>query len=48
MNFVTLFLGALNTKTGQLSYINAGHKSPYILNKNHTELPSTEGMALGI
>jgi sigma-B regulation protein RsbU (phosphoserine phosphatase) len=29
--FVTLFLGFLDTRTGLLSYINAGHPTPYLL-----------------
>jgi sigma-B regulation protein RsbU (phosphoserine phosphatase) len=29
--FVTLFLGALNTKTGVLTFINAGHLAPSVL-----------------
>jgi sigma-B regulation protein RsbU (phosphoserine phosphatase) len=29
--FVTLFLGFLNTRTGLLGYINAGHPIPYLL-----------------
>jgi sigma-B regulation protein RsbU (phosphoserine phosphatase) len=29
--FVTLFLGFLNTRTGDLAYINAGHPTPYLL-----------------
>jgi sigma-B regulation protein RsbU (phosphoserine phosphatase) len=29
--FVTLFLGVLDTKTGVLTYVNAGHLAPYVL-----------------
>jgi phosphoserine phosphatase RsbU/P len=29
--FVTLFLGMLDTKTGVLTYVNAGHLAPYVL-----------------
>jgi sigma-B regulation protein RsbU (phosphoserine phosphatase) len=29
--FVTLFLGFLDTRTGALAYINAGHPSPHVL-----------------
>lgn len=28
--FVTIFLGILNTKTGELVYTNAGHNPPYL------------------
>ena len=29
-NFVTIFLGMLNVKTGQLKYFNGGHNAPFI------------------
>jgi sigma-B regulation protein RsbU (phosphoserine phosphatase) len=29
--FVTLFLGVLDTKTGELTYVNAGHPPPFVL-----------------
>jgi sigma-B regulation protein RsbU (phosphoserine phosphatase) len=32
--FVTLFLGILNIETGELHYINAGHCTPILLQKN--------------
>ena len=32
--YATLFFGLLNTKTGQLCYLNAGHDLPYILRGN--------------
>jgi sigma-B regulation protein RsbU (phosphoserine phosphatase) len=31
--FVTIFLGVLNTKTGEVSYANAGHNPPFLLQK---------------
>jgi sigma-B regulation protein RsbU (phosphoserine phosphatase) len=30
--FVTLFLGILNLKNGELNYVNAGHNEPYLMN----------------
>jgi len=50
MMFVTLFLGILNIRTGELEYCNGGHNPPYILRKNgDIELiEMTGGMALGI
>ena len=36
--FVTLFLGVLDLKTGRLSYCNAGHDSPVILDVNGVSL----------
>ena len=32
--FVTVFIGLLNTRTGELIYTNAGHNPPYIKRKN--------------
>lgn len=32
--YATLFLGILDTRTGQLCYVNAGHDTPYILRGN--------------
>lgn len=34
--FVTLLIGILNIKTGELKYANAGHNPPIIKSKNHT------------
>ncbi len=31
--FVTFFLGVMNLKTGQLSYVNAGHNPPVLISK---------------
>ena len=48
--FVTLFLGILNTKTGQLAYCNGGHNPPYLIGPGGdlSPLPSDGGLALGI
>jgi len=46
--FVTVFYGILNTKTGEIEYVNAGHNPPYLLSDNKiikTEM--TGGIALG-
>lgn len=50
MMFVTLFYGVLDTKTGLVEYINAGHNPPYIIRFNGPIeiIPSTHDMALGI
>jgi sigma-B regulation protein RsbU (phosphoserine phosphatase) len=32
--FVTVFYGILNTTTGEVEYVNAGHNPPYILSGN--------------
>ena len=50
MMFVTLFLGILNVRTGELEYCNGGHNPPYLLRKNGDIEPveMTGGMALGI
>ncbi len=31
--FVTAFYGILDTQTGNIDYVNAGHNSPYILDR---------------
>jgi len=48
--FVTLFLGILNIRTGELTYCNGGHNPPYIIHTNGDMDPmeTTNGMALGI
>ena len=47
--FVTLFLGMLNVETGLLSYCNAGHNYPFIINNSGLvdELKVTHGTPLG-
>ncbi len=48
--FVTLFLGILDAKTGNVEYCNAGHNYPYILrNDNKLEcIKETHGTPIGI
>jgi sigma-B regulation protein RsbU (phosphoserine phosphatase) len=48
--FVTTFMAAFNVKTGVLSYCNAGHNPPYLIDNTGkvSQLPNTEGMALGV
>ncbi len=50
MMFVTVFLGVLDVRTGELVYCNGGHLSPYILRADGRVdvLATTEGMALGV
>ncbi len=48
--FVTLFLGILNIRTGELDYCNGGHNPPYLIhtNGNLEPMETTNGMALGV
>jgi len=48
--FVTLFLGILNVKKGELNYCNAAHTVSFILKNNGTltELNQTHGLPLGL
>ena len=48
--FVTIFLGILNIRTGELAYSNGGHNPPYILYRDGRieALASGGGMALGV
>ncbi len=48
--FVTLFLGILNFRTGELQYCNGGHNPPYVIRASGDlePLETTHGMALGI
>jgi sigma-B regulation protein RsbU (phosphoserine phosphatase) len=34
--FITIFLGDLNTKTGKMRYVNAGHEPPLVVRKDGT------------
>lgn len=49
--FVTLFLGILDIRSGELEYCNGGHNLPYIIRAaggNIEPVESTNGMALGV
>lgn len=47
--FVTVFLGALDLRTGQLSYCNAGHCRPLLIAPvGRTQSLESSGMALGV
>mgnify|MGYP000662705783 FL=1 len=48
--FCTLFYGIMNMETGEVTYANAGHNPPYIINKNSepVQIESTGGIALGV
>ncbi|MCE5265761.1 MAG: SpoIIE family protein phosphatase [Deltaproteobacteria bacterium] len=50
MMFVTLFLGILDVRTGEVVYCNAGHNSPYVIPADGRilQIERTEGMAVGI
>ena len=39
---IRLFVGVLDTETGQLNYYNAGHEEPVLLDKEITRLPASE------
>ncbi len=46
--FVTVFYGILNTATGELDYVNAGHNPPYLLNASgFKSVELTKGTVLG-
>jgi phosphoserine phosphatase RsbU/P len=44
--FVTLFLGVLDTKTGVLAYVNAGHIAPCVLHPSGSIEPLTDKPAM--
>jgi len=48
--FVTLFLGILDVRTGEVEYCNGGHNPPYLLRweADAKPLESTGGVALGV
>jgi len=47
--FVTVFYGILNTQTGEVEYVNAGHNPPYLLSANDiSKVEMTNGLALGV
>jgi phosphoserine phosphatase RsbU/P len=47
--FVTVFYGILNTQTGEVDYVNAGHNPPYIafVQDGISKVEMTNGLALG-
>jgi len=46
--FVTVFYGILNTLTGEVSYVNAGHNPPYIFSDTGIrKVDMTDGIILG-
>lgn len=49
-NFLTLFLGILDVKTGELSYCNAAHNYPFVVTQNHDVhvLDKTHGLPIGV
>jgi len=48
--FVTLFMGILNIRTGELEFCNGGHNPPYLVSASDMIKPMalTDGLALGI
>lgn len=47
--FVTVFYGILNTQTGEVDYVNAGHNPPYLLStEGISKVEMTNGLALGV
>jgi sigma-B regulation protein RsbU (phosphoserine phosphatase) len=47
--FVTVFYGLLNTTTGEVEYVNAGHNPPYLLSPSGIrKVDMTEGIVLGV
>ncbi len=49
MMFVTLFIGILNKKTGELSYVNCGHCLPYVVKNGKADtIEGLSGPAIGV
>jgi phosphoserine phosphatase RsbU/P len=47
--FVTVFYGILNTATGVVEYVNAGHNPPYLISSSGiSKVEMTNGMVLGV
>jgi sigma-B regulation protein RsbU (phosphoserine phosphatase) len=44
--FITTFLAIYNRQTRELSYVNAGHNAPILLNKDNTHLLLNEGCTM--
>jgi sigma-B regulation protein RsbU (phosphoserine phosphatase) len=48
-SFITFFFGALDRRTGELRYVNAGHNPPFIVRKSGgLSALGTSGFALGM
>lgn len=50
MLFVTVFMGVMNLRTGEMKFVNGGHPGPFVRSKSGevSQLPLTNGMALGL
>ena len=46
--FVTLFVGALDLKTGELHFCNAGHEEPLLIGKGTGLLPTNNNIPVGL
>ena len=47
--FVTVFYGILNTQTGMVDYVNAGHNPPFVLSSDGiSKIELTGGLPLGV
>ena len=47
--FVTVFYGILNTQSGIVDYVNAGHNPPFLLSSDGISMVEiTDGLALGV
>ena len=46
--FVTLFLGRLDTKSGNVEYVNAGHTPPLLLRRSGTTELTESDLLLGV
>ena len=47
-NFITLFWGVLNIKTGEFFYVNAGHNYPYFISNDKIICLKEGGLPLGV
>ena len=46
--FATLFYGVINTRSMELTYVNAGHEPPILIREGRTAALTGDGMILGI